>query len=470
GGKWIYCKPGTEGILFAGLNNYLIQQDKLNANFVKTNTIGYEGFAKSIKEWTLEKVSKITGASIDNLKEIAESFAGTDKGMIVFGSEISIGANSESNIHMLNNFVLLTGNIGRESSGVIPVTEYNNLQGAYDMGVTPNYFPGYQNVSTPYIREKFSKAWEVDHLSDEKGLSVSDMIHAILEGKLKALYVMGDNLVLPYLRRTHKKAMDMLEVIIVQDIYLTESAELATIVLPAVSFAEKSGTFTNTDRHIQKVNQAIDKFGDSKSDWRIIQAISSEMGYSMNFNSPEDVMAEIAKLTPIYQQVNCNDMENKSVQWPVDNNNVSGTKTLFTQGFPPDSGRFHEASFDIASLEEKKDEYLFNLIISGTLYHSGTGTMSKKSHDIMSVDNKVFLQINQKDAIKLGLNNNDEVLLSTPYDKIRIPIAFNLEVPEGYVFVPFYFAVNTNILGNFLEVHNNKENFTEMCPANLGRI
>ncbi|MBI5207736.1 MAG: molybdopterin-dependent oxidoreductase [Candidatus Firestonebacteria bacterium] len=466
GGMHIQNKPGTEGVLVAGMCNYLIKENKVNADFIKANTIGYEAFSKSINEWTLEKVSGITGVSIAKIKEIADLFAGTDKGIIISGNEITVGHNAENNILILIDLVLLTGNIGREHAGIIPITEYNNLQGSYDMGVTPLYLPGYQEITSQSVREKFNKLWHV-RISEEKGLSLPDMIKAIHEGKLKALYIMGDNLVLPYLKRKFKEAFDMIELIVVQDIYRTESAEFATVVLPSVSFAEKNGTFTNTDRHIQKVNKALDRKAESKTDWEIIANLSSEMGYSMDYSIEADIMTEIAKVCPIYNGVDYKDIEKKGIQWPIENN--SGVKTLFTKGFPSDSGRFQSVLFNITETGKNK-KYPFSLLIGGTLYHSGTGTMSQKSHEIMVVTGHSPLEINFKDAKELKLQEKEEVILKTPYDNIKVSVTINNELPEGSVFLPFYFAANTNLLGNFLEAGKDGTNFDKICPANIEKI
>ncbi len=461
GGTWVHNKPGTEGILIAGVCNYLIKENKQNMDFIKSNATDYENFVKNIEKWTVEKVSALTGVSIETIKEIGNTFSGTDKGMFIYGNEITVNTNGLNNVLILNNLALLTGNIGRDHAGIIPVTEYNNLQGVYDMGVTPKYFPGYQDVSLQSVKEKFNKIWDT-HISEEKGLNIKEMIEAIQEGKLKALYIMGDNLILPYLKRRHKDALELLELIIVQDIYHTESAELATVVFPSVSFAEKNGTFTNTDRHIQKVNQAITKTGSSKSDWEIISALSSEMGYSMNFNNEKEIIAEIAQVNPLYKDINSSELSNKNIQWPI--NNKTGTKTLFKDGFPADAGRFHEVSFHVDT--EKKSKYDFCLLISGTLYHSGTGTMSFKSHDIAKVTGKTALNINFKDAKNMGLKEHDEIEIETPYDKLIFPVTINDELSEGYVFLPFYAITNTNLLGNFLE----DKNFIEPCPVKLNKI
>lgn len=468
-GTWVKLKPGTEGILLAGICNYLIKENKINLDFIKAHTIGYENFVKSVSAWTPEKVKEITGIKDTDLKEIAEAYVGTNKGMIVFGNELSMGINGENNVLAINNLALLTGNIGRESAGVMPVTEYSNLQGAYDMGVEPKLLPGYREVSISQEKTKFKKAWNAT-LPEESGLTLPEIINAIQEGKIKALYIMGDNLVLPYLKRRHKEALDMLELIIVQDIYRTESADLATMVFPAASFAEKNGTFTNTDRRIQRINQAINRVGCSRPDWEIISALSAEMGYSMNFNNESDVMAEISSLVQIYKEVNFEELNKKAVQWPVDIK--SGTKFLFKDGFPPDSGKFCDLIFDVSVLSKKdKTEYSHDLMVGGTLCHSGTGTMSHRSSDISLIADKVFLKISYADARKLGVKENDEIVLTTPFDSIRLPINIVSEMQEGYVFLPFYFVVNTNLLGNFLELNNKGKgmNFSELCPVNLNR-
>ncbi|GAI61711.1 unnamed protein product, partial [marine sediment metagenome] len=293
-------RPGTDVALFNGMMNVIVSEGLYDKKFIEKRTEGFEELKKVVERYTPDYVEGITGVPANEIISAARGYAGTGSASIVYAMGITQHTTGTDNVLALANLAMLTGNVGKESSGVNPLRGQNNVQGACDLGALPNVFPGYQPVEDKEIREKFERAWSVD-LPEKKGLTVVEMVHAIEEGKIKAMYIMGENSALsdPNANRS-RQALKKLDFLVVQDIFPTETTEYADLVLPAACFAEKDGTFTNTERRVQKLNKALNPPGEAKADWKIISELAAKFGYKMEYNSPKDVMNEIASLTPIY--------------------------------------------------------------------------------------------------------------------------------------------------------------------------
>ena len=262
--------------------------------------------------------------------------------MILYGMGITQHTTGTDNVKAVANLLMLTGNMGRRGTGFAPLRGQNNVQGACDMGALPVFYPGYQRVDNPEVRKKFEKAWGRT-LNEKPGLTITDMIQAAHDGRLKALYVMGENPMLSEPDLNHaREALARLELLVVQDIFLTETAQLADVILPAASFAEKDGTFTSTERRVQLVRKAIDPPGEARADWEIIAEISRRMGYPMNYASSAEIMAEIARLTPIYGGISHDRLDNhEGLQWPCWDPEHPGTPMLHEGQFTRGRGKFH---------------------------------------------------------------------------------------------------------------------------------
>ncbi len=313
---WLRQKNGTDVAWLNGIMHVILKEDLQDEAFIAERTEGFEEFRKVIEQYTPERVEEITGIPAEQIVEAARIYAGAERATLVYSMGITQHTTGVDNVLSTANLALLTGNMGRESTGVNPLRGQNNVQGACDLGALPNVFPGYQKVTDEAIREKFEKGWGVP-LSGEVGLTVVEIMNAAAEGRVKGLYVMGENPMLSDPNLNHvREALESLDFLVVQDIFLTETAQLADVVLPGVSFAEKDGTYTNTGRRVQRVRKAIPNVGDSRQDWEIVCEVTRRMGYEMQYAAPAEVMEEIASLTPIYGGMHYDRLDGDGLQWP----------------------------------------------------------------------------------------------------------------------------------------------------------
>ncbi len=435
-------RPGTDVALINGLIHVIIKEGLHDKKFIKDRTVNFGLLESIIKEYTPEVVEKITGIPKEEIISAARLFASHERGAIYYAMGITQHKTGTDNVLSLANLALVTGNVGFESTGVNPLRGQNNVQGACDLAALPNVYPGYQAVNNPANREKFEKAWGVK-LSDKVGLTVVEMLKNAGE-KVKAMYIMGENPVISDPDQNHViKALKSLEFLVVQDIFLTETAEFADVVLPAASFAEKDGTFTNTERRIQLVHKAIKSPGVAKADWKIILDISSKMGYEMNYDSPAEIMEEIAKVTPIYGGISYERLSKKGLQWPCFERKHPGTKFLHADKFAlresEGKGKFHPVTY-IPPAEEPDEEYSYILMTGRMLYHFHTGTMTRRSDAIDEHEPDAYVEINQVDADKLQINNGDRVRVISKRGKVETYARVGKRVQVGQLFMPFHYG------------------------------
>jgi predicted molibdopterin-dependent oxidoreductase YjgC len=318
----------------------------------------------------------------------------------------------------------------------------NNVQGACDLGGLPNVYPGYQKVTDPEAKAKFEAAWEVDALSDQLGLTVGEMMDGAYDGSVNALYVMGENPMLSDPDVNHvRQCLEQLDFLVVQDLFLTETAQLADVVLPGASFVEKDGTFTGTDRRIQRVRKAIEPMGESKSDWEIICLMAQHMDASgFEFASPEEVMGEIAGVTPIYGGVSYQRLEEEgSLQWPVLAPDHPGTPYLHKDKFSRGLGRFHPIQF-LEAAELPDDEYPFILTTGRMMFQFHTGTMTRRSEKLEQEATEAYVEIHPDDAARIGLNGERRVRVASRRGEIDLEVRLTPRIKPGVVFIPFHWA------------------------------
>ncbi len=352
------------------------------------------------------------------------------------------------NVLSTANLAMLTGHVGKESCGVNPLRGQNNVQGACDLGALPNVFPGYQSIADKSIREKFSERWKCK-IPSNPGLTVVEIFNEAHIGKIKAMYIMGENPMVSDPDITHvKEALEKLEFLVVQDIFPTETTEFADVILPAVSFAEKDGTFTNTERRIQRVRKAIEPVGKSKPDWEIICLLSRKMGYKMTYSSPEEIMDEIAALTPIYGGINYKRIDKNGLQWPCRSLDDPGTKYLHSGKFSRGKGLFTPVEFRWpAEMPDRK--YPFILTTGRMYYHYHTRSMTKRSKGLQEMCPEGYVEINAGDAKKLKISEGEKIEIASRRGKIQIKAMISERVPQGIVFIPFHFAeAAANLLTN----------------------
>ena len=333
---YLQPRPGTDVAWLNGLMNVIVGEGLEDRAFIEARTEGYDELRQAVAEYTPERVEEITGIPADDLRAAARLYAQSKPAAILYAMGITQHTTGTDNVKSCANLAMLTGNMGVPGSGVNPLRGQNNVQGACDLGGLPNVYPGYQKVTSPEAKAKFEAAWGVEDLPDQLGMMVGDMIDGACEGRLSALYVMGENPMLSDPDINHvRHCLEQLDFLVVQDIFLTETAQLAHVVLPGASFVEKDGSFTGTDRRIQRVRKAIEPLGESKPDWEIICLLTQRMGASgFDFASPEEVLDEIAQVTPIYGGASYQRLEKEGfLQWPVPTPDHPGTPYLHKDKF-----------------------------------------------------------------------------------------------------------------------------------------
>ncbi|TWH48175.1 formate dehydrogenase alpha subunit [Sporomusa sp. KB1] len=443
---WLRLKPGTDIALINGIMRIIIKSGWHDKAFIEACTNGYEQVAETVEKYTPEYVESITGVPKDLLLEAAKIYGTAEKAQIFYTLGITEHVCGTDNVMSLANLTLLTGNIGKPNTGVNPMRGQNNVQGACDMGALPNVYPGYQKVDFPMVQDKFEKAWGVK-LSNKVGLMIPDMFDKAVSGELKAMYVMGEDPVLTDGDANHvRKGLKNLDFLVVQNLFLTETAKLADVVLPGASFAEKDGTFTNTERRIQRVRQAINPVGNSRADWQILVDLSTRMGYPMSYNHASEIMDEIASLTPSLAGVSYDRLEASGLQWPVPDKNHPGTQYLHANGkFSCGTAKF-VAIDNQAPGEEPDPEYPFLLSTGRILYHYNITTpgYSKTLTDFRSEEQAM---LHPDDAKRLGIQDQEIISVSSRRGKVQTKAWITDRVLPGVIWMSFhYLATPTNEL------------------------
>ncbi len=441
-------KPGTDVVWLGGMMYVIIDEDLYDISYVADRTENFMAFKETVMQYNPEFVERVTGIPENDLKKAARLYAKAGRGSIAYAMGITQHTFGTDNVKSIANLAMLCGNVGIEGGGVNPLRGQNNVQGACDMGALPNALPGYRSVSDQKTVDKFEEVWGAK-LPSKPGLAATDMWAAILEGKIKGMYIVGEN---PVVSDPNSKeveaALKKLDFLVVQDIFMTETAKLANIVLPAASFAEKEGTFTNTERRVQRVRQGLDPLGDSRPDWKIICNLSEKMGMPMNYDDPEEIMEEIAGLVPIYGGIHYERLNKNSLQWPCLNWEHPGTPYLHKDRFTRGKGLFQPVEFTLSD-ELPNEEYPFLLSTGRVLYHYNSGTMTRKVKGLNSISPEVITEIHPLDAEKNGIADGSMVKITSRRGEIASRVRLTRKSPEGFVFVPFHFGETAvNILTN----------------------
>jgi len=445
---WLRQRPGTDVALFNGLMNVIISEGLEDKEFISERTEGYEELKNTVLKYPPEVVEKITGVPADYIRKAARIYATAPTVSLIYSMGITQHTTGTDNVLSTANISMLTGNVGKESSGVNPLRWQSNVQGACDMGALPDVYSGYQKVIDPQIREKFSKAWGVE-LSDKVGLTVVEILNAAYEGKIKGLFVMAENPAMSDPDLNHAiEALKKVEFLVVSDIFMSETAELADVVLPGVSIAEKDGTITNTERRVQRIRKAVEPVGESKPEWQIICELAEEMGYNMSYNNPGEIMEEIAQLTPSYGGIYYNRLEKEGLQWPCLDINHLGTKYLHKDKFSRGKGKFTAVEFKAAA-ELPDEEYPLLLTTGRVLYHFHTGTVTRRSKGLNEIYPDALVEISPHDAEELKIKNGEFVEVTSRRGKIKAKAKVTEKSGRGEVFISFHFKeAAVNLLTN----------------------
>ncbi len=437
---------GSDVALLNGMMHLIIENGWHDTRYIDERTEGYEEFAAVIKESTPEKTAKITGVAPEDLYRMAEMYGTSKAASLLYAMGITQHITGVDNVKSCCNLAMLCGNVGIPGGGVNPLRGQNNVQGACDMGGLPNVFTGYQPVTDEKARANFSKAWGCS-LSDKPGMTITDMIPAILEGKLKGLYIIGENPKLSDPDLNHlSHALKELDLLVVQDLFLSETAQAADVVFSASALAEKEGTVTNTERRCMKFEQAVEPYGNTLADWEIISRLSTAMGYPMQYESTREIFDELVALTPSYAGMTYERLGHDGLQWPCLTKDDPGTVYMHQESFSRGLGKFHPVSYQPPA--EKPDKtYPFSLTTGRMFAHFHTGTMTRVSPHLDIEQTDGYVEINPQDAETLHVTEGDLLTIKSRRGELDVPARLTDAVNQGTLFLPIHFGENpANVL------------------------
>ncbi len=441
-------KPGTDVALLMGMARVIVDEGLQDESFIKERCEDYATFKKSLTNFDLDTVENITGVPQDKIAEAARIYATQNPASIIYCMGITQHAHGTDNVMATSNLALLTGNIGKPSSGVNPLRGQNNVQGACDMGCLPNVYPGYQKVNLPEAKAKAESAWGVE-LNSELGKTHTEIFDGCYDGTIKSMYLIGENPVISEANASHAiEAMKKTDFMVVQDIFMTETAELADVVLPSTTFAEKDGTFTNTERRVQRVRKAIEPVGGIKPDWWITCELAKRMnGKGFDYDGPEAIMEEISSMMPTYKGMTYARLERGTLQWPCPSEDHPGTPYLHAEKFGTDSGKGKFMPLEYRkSAEETDKEYPMILTTDRSLFHFH-GTMTRRVYGLNVLDKEERLKINPLDASQLGIEDGQTVKVSSRRGNVEVKVLVTDICPVGTVSMTFHFSETiTNVL------------------------
>ena len=443
-------EPGTDIALLNGLMYLILEKNWHDQAFIDTRTEDFDEFKTVVMQYPPEKVTAITGIPLEKLHQAAE-LLGTVKPMaVIWAMGITQHIVGVRNVMSLANLQMLTGNMGIAGGGVNPLRGQNNVQGACDMGGLPNVYPAYQAVTNEEARRKFEAAWGTA-LDNKVGLTATEMIPGILEDKIHALYILGEDPAMSDPDSAHvRKCLEKVDFLVLQELFPSETSKFADVLLPGVSFAEKDGTFTNTERRVQKLNKVIEAPGEARPDWQIITELAVRLlkrktitagavHAGWGYKNTSDIMSEINALTPSYAGITHERLQDgEGLQWPCPNTDHAGTPVLHIGKFARGAGKF--APIDhLPPAESPNDEYPMVMSTGRVLYHWHGGQMTRRSEGLMQVYGSALIEVNPEDAIHLGLNGKKFVRVTSRRGSIEAEALITERVPPGMVYANFHF-------------------------------
>ena len=437
-----YLRPnlGTDVAWINGMLHVIIKENLHDAAFVQERTEGLEEMKALVEKYTPDYVEGITGIPAQQLIEAARLYAQAKVGSILYCMGITQHTSGTDNVKSLANLAMLCGNLGMRGGGVNPLRGQNNVQGACDMGGLPNVFTAYQPVNNEDASQKMAAAWNVSGLSTNIGMKATEMIPAAHDGRLKALYVIGENPLVSDPDLNHAEdSLEHLELLVVQDLFMTETARLADVVLPSRCFAEKDGTFSNTERRVQRVRKAVNAPGEAWDDWKIVAELAGRMGYAMEYADAEAIFEELRRVTPSYAGITYKRIEEVGLHWPCLNEEHPGTPVLHSAQFTRGKGLFHAIEWQPPA-EVPDQEFPLYLTTGRILYQYHTGTMTMRSEDLMERAPESFVEISPQDAAAYGVADGGRVSIASRRGVIEARVKVSRKAVAGTVFIPFHFA------------------------------
>jgi len=436
-------RPGTNVAFSNGMCHIMIRDGLVDEEFVQTRTEGFEDFAKMVSEYTPEVVAEICSIDERDLVAAAHMYAGAAKAPIIYCLGVTEHSTGTEGVMSMSNMAMLCGKLGRPGCGVNPLRGQNNVQGACDMGATPADLPGYQKVVDPEVREKFEKAWGVP-LNPTPGIFATEVFHAAVEGRIKGLFIFGEDQVRTDPDIHHViKGLEALEFFVVDDLFLTETAQYADVILPGRSYAEKEGTFSNTERRVQRVRKAVEIEGETKLDTWIFTEIMRRMGYEQPHLSAAEIMDEIASVTPSFagishERLDSAEVAGQGLQWPCTAPDHPGTPIMHVDKFTRGLGAFSTAPYK-HSTEVPDDEYPLMLTTGRILYHYNATAMTARTQGLVEIAGSLYIELNTADAELLGIADGDRVQVASRRGQIETTARVSGKTNVGETWMPFHF-------------------------------
>ena len=434
-------RPGTDVMLLNGVMQQIIKHGWYDQEYIDERVDGFDTLLQEVMSpsYSLDKVELVTGVKAEDIFAMARLIGTAERTAVYYSMGITQHTTGHDNVRSIANLQLLCGNIGIEGGGINPLRGQSNVQGACDMGALPNNLPGYQKVYNPLVRKKFEMEWGVSELPAESGLTLTEIIDGACKREVRGLYVMGENPVLSDPNQAHViEGLEALDFLVVQDIFLTETAQYADVVLPSCSFAEKSGHFTNTERRVQRINPAVTPPGEAKEDWMIIQMIANAMGSDWGYQTVADITNEIARVTPQYGGLRWENITLNGVQWPSNKNNPDGTRIMHQTQFTRGRGQMEAIPFRYAA-ELPDEDYPLVLTTGRILEQFHTGTMTRKTKGLDNLAGPRAM-VSVHDAEVLGISNGQMLKVSTRRGEIEIAAFVTKRMQKGVIFIPFHFV------------------------------
>lgn len=443
-------RPGTNVAFANGMMHVIIAEGLADETFIRERTENFEALKEVVKDYTPERVAAICGIEEDKLREAARIYATVDKAPIMYCLGVTEHHTGTEGVMSLSNLAMLVGKIGRPGCGVNPIRGQNNVQGACDMGAAPNQFPGYQNVTKEGVLEKFEAAWGTK-LNPREGVKATDCFPKMLTGEIRGLFIFGEDPVRTDPNTAHViKCLRSLDFFVVDDLFMTETAKLADVILPGISFAEKEGTFTNTERRVQRVRKAVTIEGEAMPDTWIFTEIMNRMGYAQPHLTPAQIMDEIASVTPSFggishARLDSEEVAGRGLQWPCPAPDHPGTPIMHVGKFARGLGYFRPAHY-VPSQEMPDEEYPLTMMTGRILYHYNACAMTDKTDGINQIASENFVEINSADAAALGVADGELVAVASRRGRITARAHVSGKTRRGDVWMPFHYVDGANWL------------------------
>jgi formate dehydrogenase major subunit len=444
---FLQLAPGTDVALLNGMAHAIIKEGLLDREYIAKNTKGFEALAESVRDFTPEKAAEITGVPAGEIVRAARAYASSPASSILYSMGITQHTTGTDNVQAVSNLALICGHLGRPGTGVMPLRGQNNVQGACDMGALAEFYPGYRKADDPETIKYFSSAWGAGSLPTGPGLTATEMIDAAASEDVRAMYIVGEDPANSDPGSRHvREALEGLDFLVVQDVFMTATAQAAALVLPGAVWAEKEGSFTNTERRVQWSSKAVDPPGSALSDLDIVCRVARSLGLDFDYHDAASVLAEINRTVPQYAGITRERLENGGLIWPCPTADHPGTPILHSSGFKLADGRAAIVPVPYRpAAEEASSDYPFILTTGRVAVHHNAGSMTRRSPSLISREPELYVEMNAADAAKLKVADGKIVIVATPRGETEASARITEGVKRGVVFMPFHFP-GTNML------------------------